>query len=100
MNANPAPKTSFLENSIAVAAHAELLKSPAFQNAIQVALLQYSRALHEAAPSNLDGPNYMSAAASCFNRIMGAQEFVNILINLGSKAEPAKRTDSMNLKQN
>jgi hypothetical protein len=85
---NPSPRTSFQESSDVVTKHRKLLDLPEFHRAIRFALLQYQRVLAESSPRELTHPNYMHAAAVCFNQLKGAQDFVDTLLKLSEPPAP------------
>lgn len=75
------PKTLFVEDKKRADRHMEFVLSPAFHAAAQVALAEY--ALLVARKDALAGPF-----------LMGAKEFLEILMNLGDpKAQPTDSSD-------
>jgi hypothetical protein len=97
-NKNPSPKSVFLQNERLVKAHARMVESQDFQTAIDVAKSHYIRRLHDVAPTDLNAPNFMSAAAVSFERVQGMMDFIDILINLGEhNPPPAMVKDDINL---
>lgn len=80
---NPTPKQEFLLNTAAVKAHRELMDNPRLRLSFATALLQFQRKL-----TSRDHPDG-NTAASYFLKIQGAQEFLDILINLAEPPELA-----------
>jgi hypothetical protein len=69
-------RAQFQRNETLAKAHRELVVTEAFQVAVEMALLHYQS---EVNLTNTDDPN----ANACRNqRTLGAQQFVNILLNL------------------
>ena len=82
----PSPKELLLADKKAVQTHNELFAHPQARASIDAALLQYQRELLNIPP-----------AATTYERIRGAQEFVSILMNLTLTAEVPKRQGGDNL---
>jgi hypothetical protein len=87
---NPTPKQEFLESAAACKAHRELMQNPALRRSFNAALLHHQRRLTSAV--EIDG----NAAAAYFLKIKGAQEFLDILINLAEPATPASGKADLN----
>jgi hypothetical protein len=86
-NRNPTPKANFLQDKQSVKVHADIFSSALARAVIDTALLQYQRTvcLHE------------SEYEARFNRIKGASDFVEVLLNLGETFQPAKNDPKGNL---
>ena len=95
MNRNPSPKTEFLKIKDAVAGHAALLDNPYFQNSLSTALMEFQRGLSMKVP--VDNFN---ACASGHLMMVGAQDFINILLNLSETQVLETRKDTGNLPGN
>lgn len=79
-NISLSPKVKFNANHAAAAAHCDNMASPAFQAAAATALLEYQ---YRVCPVE---PTVLAIAAS---KLKGAQEFLNVLMNLGIPELPA-----------
>jgi hypothetical protein len=78
---NPPPKKRFQESEQRIKDHRDLVQSPAFEQALDFALLQYQSQL-----AQVDLQNF-NLAASCHLRMLGAQEFVQVLRNLAESIQ-------------
>lgn len=90
-NINPTPRAKFQAPVNNVKDHRALLELPAFDRAIDSALLEYQRLL---ADQSRDGNSAMAVGF----RSMGAVEFVNILKTLGESSTvvtPKKDLDNL-----
>lgn len=95
MNRNPSPKSEFLKNKDLVGGHAALLDNVYFNQSIACALQEYQRQLALRIPvDNFNG------CASGHLMMMGAQDFINTLLNLGETAVAEARKDVGNLPGN
>jgi hypothetical protein len=86
---NPSPKSRFLQNKKFIAGHVALFDTEQARQSIDTALLQYQNYLCDMGAS---------IPAELFNRMKGAQDFVNILMNLGESAQSgatAERRDNL-----
>ncbi len=82
---SPNPKLRFQESADNVSKHRDLIASREFQRAADFALLQYEVIL-----SNTPLDNFNMAASAHF-RLLGAQEFLQVLRTLGeTQSAPAK----------
>lgn len=70
-----------------IASHKRMIESPEFERAMQFAQLQYMRRLHEIAPDKLDAPGFAGAAAMCFERLQGMEDFIKILNTLADAVQ-------------
>ena len=95
MNYNPTPKSEFLKDSVSLKRHHEFVENPDFRYSLEVALLEMQRR----AASNTD-PTNMAFCASSHLRLLGAQDFIDIFMNLGEQMQPGVRTDTTNLPGN
>lgn len=83
------PKARFLEQTKLASAHRDLVATNGFRTAVELSLLQYQRKLALEASAD---PIIASAQAQ---RLSGAYQFIDILLNLGEIAEPpSKRPDT------
>lgn len=76
---NLSPRQRFLKTPEAKA-HSDLVDSPSFQHALEVALSE----MQLAPPKGTD-------AQANWNRLEGAKQFITILLNLAEPPVPAKR---------
>lgn len=94
------PRAKFLKNSDFVKQHEKLLESAAFERAIEVALMEMTRAtLALAGTHDLNEAGAQQAAASTFNMLQGANHFVQVLYALArpyEKQKPAEKIESLN----
>lgn len=95
MNYNPTPKSEFLKDAGLVNAHHDMVTSNLFRNSMNVALMEMQRR----AAAGTDTTNFNFCAASHL-RLLGAQDFIEIFLNLGEQMQPAARTDTANLPGN
>lgn len=68
-----------------------------FERAIHYAELEYTATLCRLAPSSISESSSEIAAAACFQRVMGMNEFIRTLRNLSEKAQPPLARPSDNL---
>ena len=73
---NPTPKKRFTDSPANISKHRDMIASGAFERAVDFALLQYQSQL-----SQIDLVN-LNLAASAHLRMVGAQEFIQVLRNL------------------
>ena len=85
---HPTPKMVFMSSGTNISNHKRMVESAEFQRALDVAKAHYIRALHHAAPNNLDSPNFASAAAMSFERIQGMEDFIHVLVTLADVPPP------------
>jgi hypothetical protein len=95
MNYNPPPKAEFLKNPTNIAEHHKLVENAYLREALTVALLEMQRR----AAAGTDTTNGNFCAASHL-RMLGAQDFIEIFLNLAETPAPAVKTDSVNLPGN
>ena len=95
MNYNPTPKAEFLKDAVAVKRHHELVENDGLRLGIAVALQEMQRR----AAAGTDTTNFNFCAASHL-RMLGAQDFIEIFLNLGEQMQPGVRTDTTNLPGN
>lgn len=95
MNRNPSPKSEFLKCKEQVSALSSFLDSPYFPVIIQVAMLEFQRGISIKIP--VDNFN---ACASGHLMMVGAQDFVNTLLNLSETSVAEPRKDVGNLPGN
>jgi hypothetical protein len=94
MNYNPSPKSEFVKEPQRVKRHHELVEQESLRVALITALLEYQRIQTKLSAPDLGG------CAACFLRLQGAQEFVELLLNLAETSAPSAMTDSVNLPGN
>lgn len=87
---NPTPKQTAMEIRGFIGKHRELVDSQQFQDSLFFAEAEYIHQLTRLAPSNIIASSSEQAAAACFQRILGAHEFVRTLRNL-SESPPAPK---------
>lgn len=95
MNHNPTPKAEALKDPLFVQNHHRLVEDPMMQRHINVALLEMQRR----AAAGTDTTNLNFCAASHL-RLLGAQDFIEIFLNLAEQMQPGVRTDTTNLPGN
>lgn len=79
-------KAQFLKNETLAKAHRELVVTDAFQVAVEMALLQY---IAQAAPKG------SVEDAMSLHRILGAREFIGVLLNIAEPQKlPEKKTET------
>lgn len=89
---NPTPEQEYQTNEVSCKKLRDLLANPALREAFSVSLLQYQREL--TAPLVADG----NAAAASFLKLKGAQDFIQILIDLPyPKVAPMLKSDPSKL---
>jgi hypothetical protein len=91
-NLNPSPKQVFMSSGDNISKHRKLLEDPAFERGVFFAKAQYIRRLHEIAPPNLDAPSFATAAAMCFERIQGMEDFIDVLFKLSESTPLPQRS--------
>ena len=89
---NPSPKQRFQQNTRLVKDYVGILDNPAFQVALDAALLEYQQLVSSQAKDAL------SASAAGF-KIQGALEFVRTLKTLADTEVPTRRRDMDNLQE-
>lgn len=95
MNYNPTPKSEFLKDPEAVKAHHVLVENPLLRRSIEVTLMEMSRQICNNCP-----PDNMGGCAAAHLRMLGAQDFIALFMNLAEEATPVSRKDSSNLPSN
>lgn len=94
MNYNPSPREDFIKSSENVKAHHAVVESAALRTSLFVSLLEYHRR-----QTRLSAPD-LGGCAACHLRAQGAQEFVELFLNLCETQQAAPRTDATNLPSN
>lgn len=84
-------KAQFQKNEKLASIHRELVTTEAFQVAIEMALLQYQAQLKN------DYNSAPEAGGLMFQRSIGAQAFIDVLLNLGEHAELPKAKNETGL---
>lgn len=95
MNKNPSPKSEFLKDSVKVKNHSLLVDNPVLQDSIAIALSEMQRRAAQNTP-----PENFNACAASHLRLLGAQDFLDILLNLAESTPASTRTDTANLASN
>lgn len=95
MNHNPTPKVEFQKNPAFVKNHVQLVEDERLRYSLRVALEEMQRR----SAAGTDTTNFNFCAASHL-RLLGAQDFIEIFLNLGEQMQPAARTDTANLPGN
>jgi hypothetical protein len=91
VNVNPSPKARFMAVKRAIESHRQMLETPAFERATDMATMEYERLVAEQVR---DGNSAMAAGF----KIQGALEFLQILKTLAeAQPMPARRGDPDNL---
>lgn len=95
MNYNPSPKSEFMKDAEAVKAHHILVENDHLRKSLDVSLRHMSRLICNNAPAD-----NMGACASAHLRMLGAQDFLSIFLNLAEADAPEARKDTANLPSN
>ena len=95
MNYNPSTKSEFLKYHIAVKNHHELVENPVLRRHIEFALSEMQRRAAQGTP-----PGEFNACAAAHLRMLGAQDFLDIFLNLAEASTPTTKTDTSNLPGN
>lgn len=95
MNYNPSPKAEFLKNAEHIKKHHELVENAYLYDHLQLALQEMQRR----AAQNTEPSNFNACAASHL-RLLGAQDFLDIFLNLAETPAASTRTDTANLASN
>lgn len=95
MNYNLTPKAEFLKSPELIKNHHALVENPSLRLGITIALQEMQRR----AAAGTDTANFNFCAASHL-RMLGAQDFIEIFLNLGEQMQPGVRTDTTNLPSN
>lgn len=95
MNYNPSPKSEFVKNADIVANHHRLVEDPGLQHALQVAFQEMSRRIANNTP-----PDNMGACASGHLRMLGAQDLIEVFLNLAETPMVESKKDNTNLPGN
>lgn len=82
------PRARFIEDSKRADAHQELMLSPVFKSAVEIALLDYVMSLQTSS---------LQSAAETAYKLEGARGFIERLLNLGDKTRPLneRKTDEL-----
>ena len=83
---NLTPKKDFLEQKQLATVHRDLVVSTPFRTAINAALIEYVISLPDTGDS-----------AACFNKIVGARDFVQHLLNIAEHPKTPTPPTSANL---
>lgn len=95
MNKNPSPKSEFLKNTDAVNGHSRLMDDPYFLNSLDTSLAEMQRQVSMNCPAD----NFNACAAGHL-RMLGAQDYIHILKNLGEATPATVARDTSNLPGN
>lgn len=95
MNYNPSPKSEFLKNAANLKAHHDLVENDSLRYSLNCALLEMSRRICNGAPAD-----NMGACAAAHLRMLGAQDFVEMFLNLAEAPSLPAKSPSGNLPSN
>lgn len=95
MNYNPSPATELTASKVEIQTHHELVENPILRKHLTIALAEMQRQISMAAPAD-----NMGACAAAHLRMLGAQDFMQVFLNLVEKPEPKTKTDTTNLPGN
>ena len=95
MNYNPTPQSVFLRDPELIKIHHALVEREDLRSCLNIALLEMQRR----SANGTDPANFNACAASHL-RILGAQDFISIFLNLAEQMQPASKTDTTNLPSN
>lgn len=85
------PKTRFIANAAVASEHRKVVTDPGFVRSLDAALLAYQERLTALQESDI------GKSSALYQRILGAREFVGMLINLAERPEIPARVDKSNL---
>lgn len=94
MNYNPSPREDFIKDPLRVKEHHQLVEDSFLRRSLEVALLEYQRR-----QTRLSAPD-LGGCAACHLRVQGAQEFLEVFLNLCETSQVTPRVDSTNLSSN
>lgn len=94
MNYNPSPRSEVLKEPNAVKRHHDLVENQTLRDHLGFALSEMMRRAAQCDPSNFN------QCAAAHLRMLGAQEFVDLFLNLAETNLPETRRDSGNLPLN
>lgn len=99
MATTPAPRVStprgrFIQVPSNLSSHRRILDNPDFQKSVDVALLEYTRAIVSLS-GELDSAGAQQAAAACFHLISGAHQFLEVFNRLADPAVPPSAPQSI-----
>lgn len=95
MNYNPTAKSEFIKNENVCKIHRSLVERPELRAGINVAMLEMSRQICNNAPAD-----NMGACAASHLRMLGAQDFAQIFLNLAETEVAPRRVETGNLPGN
>lgn len=95
MNYNPTPRSAFLKSQELIKQHHELVENETLRMHLRIALQE----MQVRAAANTEANNF-NACAAAHLRMLGAQDFVDIFLNLAETEAPAKRVETGNLPGN
>ena len=95
MNPNPSPKAAFLADPEMVSNHRAIVSNEVIRRSFDVALMEMSRRL-----ANSTKPDEMVHCASAHLRMLGAQDFVEVFMNLAENPIATTRAETGNLSTN
>lgn len=79
MNYNPSPKDEFLQAAHNIDKHKKLVTDDDLRNGLSYALREYCRRISSSNPQDL------GSAAMQFMKVKGAEEFLDVFLNLSEK---------------
>ena len=92
MNYNPTPKSEFLKDPQNIKRHHAFVEDSYLRKSMEVALMEMQRR----AAAGTDTTNFNFCASSHL-RMLGAQEFADLFLNLVETPVPQVKTDTTNL---
>jgi hypothetical protein len=95
MNYNPTPKSEFLKDPQNIKRHHAFVEDSYLRKSMEVALMEMQRR----AAAGTDTTNFNFCAASHL-RLLGAQDYLEIFLNLAEQMQPGVKTDNVNLPGN
>lgn len=95
MNYNPTPRSEFLKDAEAIKSHHVLVENPILRRSIEIALLEMNRQICNNCP-----PDNMGGCAAAHLRMLGAQDFIQVFLNLAEESSAPPRKDTSNLPSN
>lgn len=95
MNYNPTPRAELLKSPEIVKRHHEFVENDLLRSHLKIALQE----MQVRAAANTDASNFNQCAAAHL-RMLGAQDFVDIFLNLAETNPIPPKTDTTNLPGN
>lgn len=95
MNYNPSPRDEILKSPESIKSHHVLVENEILRKHLSIALSEMQRQIANNAPAD-----NMGACASAHLRMLGAQDFVQIFLNLAETPVRTDKADTTNLPGN